>query len=612
MARANFQKPPNPIEIDKFLGLNESVGNTEIKLGEFSYLENLRITKNYKPQKRPGHHTFINFTTTANVQGIWEGTLGGKNIMLICWGGDVYEYDLSIDTPTVDIADLITEGTVTIIGSITDVKTDIFWFNSKVYFINGTDYKEYDGTTYQDVVAYIPTIALNAPPAGGGTLFEEINLLTGQKTQTFIGDGSSTLYQLAEVVIDVDPVLISVDGVPKTEGADFTVNRTLGQVTFGVAPINLASVFITWVKVTAGNADLVKNHKYAVDFGVENDTNLFIFGNPNEKNVFRFSGINRPGYFPANSFVAVGSDEFAITDLMPQYQTLLVFKQDSTKLVNPSVNPNFADNSGLNPYNYGYEGLNDSIGNLAPNMVQLIKDSPVSLDGFSMRLFQSTRGVRNEVEPDIISDRIKLSLQVLNLSTAVTFDYEFQKEYWANVDNTVYIWNYGNDTMYKYTNINATEFIDVGGDIYYGSQGTVEHINENFVSDGEVLGDTIPCIGKLGFTDLGMLNLQKNMRDEWLAIEPSSRTSVDIKFVTDRKNEEDSKTFTVEYILMDFDNIDFDDFSFLTNVNPQPKRFRGKIKKFTYLQTVFTNDTNDESLTILKLLLPVTAHRYSG
>ena len=610
MAKATFQKPPKPLEISNFLGLNESVGNTEMKTGEFSFLENFRITKNYKLQKRPGHHNFVEFGA-GNVNGMWQGTLASKNIMLMCWDGDVYEYDMDITTTTTDITDLVTEGTVTVVGSITATSTDIFWFKDSVYFINGTDYKVYDGTTYQNVDPYIPTVALNAPPLGGGTLFEESNLLTGKKTQTFVGDGT-VLYQLAESGIDATVLVVTVDGVSKTEGSDFTVNRTLGQVTFAVAPVNLSIVSVTWDKVEAGNADLVKNHKFGVLFGVQNDTNVFIFGNPNERNVFRFSGVGKANYFPSNSFVGVGSTQYSITDLTPQYQTLFVFKEDSTKIVNPTINPNYADNTGLNPYNFGYEGLNNAIGNKAPNMVQLIKDNPLSFDGYSFRLWGSTKGVRNEVEPSVVSDRIKLSLQSLNLTNAVTFDYEFQKELWVNINSTVYVWNYGNDTMYKYTNIQATKFIDVGGDIYYGGNGVIEHVSEDYVADGAVLGTTIPCVAKLGFSDLDTLNLQKNMRDEWIAIEPSTRTSVDVKFATDRKNEEDAKTYTLEYITMDFDDMDFDDFSFLGGINPQPKRLRAKIKQFTYLQCIFENDTNNQTLTVLKVLLPVKSHRYSG
>lgn len=607
MAQANFQKPPEPIEITDFLGLNESVGNTEIKIGECSLMENFRVTKNYKLRKRPGHYTFINFGS-GDVQGVWYGNLGSE-IMIACWNGNVYEYDMSVTTPTVDIADLITEGTVTIIGTITDARTDIFWFQDKIYFINGTDYKEYDGTTYQDVVPYVPTVAVEAPPTGGGTLFEETNLLTGQKKMTFVGDGASTTFVLPESGLDsIDAV--TIDGVAATS---YTADLVNGQVTsVNPTPPNLSVVEVTWTLVVAGNADLVKNHKYAVQYGVNNDTNIFLFGNPNEKHVFRFSGVARANYFAANSFVGVGSTEFSVTDLVPQYQSLLVFKQDATYIVNPTVNPNYATNTGLNPYNYGYEGLNNAYGNSASNMVQLIRDTPVSYDGFSWRQWTSSRSVRNEVEPEIISDRIKLSLQELDLSTAVTYDYEFQKELWVNIGTNVYIWNYGNDTFYKYTNIEATQFIDVNGDIYYGSDGTVEHINEDYVADGSLGGTSIPCVAKLGFTDLGLPHLEKNMRDEWIVIEPAAKTSVDLKFITDKKNESEAKVVTISYRSFDYGAIDYGDWSYATNKNPQPRRLRTKVKKFTYLQTIFENDSAFDTLTILKLMLPIKSHRYSG
>lgn len=612
MAQVSFAKPPKPIEISKFLGINESVGQTEIEVGEAVLSENFRITKNFKPQKRPGHHTFIDFGSVQDVQGVWYGQIASKEIMLVCWNGNVYEYDMTVDTDTTDIADLITELTVTIIGTLTDARTSIFWFEGKIYFLNGTDYKEYDGTTYQDVTPYVPTVVIGTPPAGGGTLFEEINLLTGEKSQQFIGDNASTLYQLAETNIDVDTVLCTVDGVTKTEGVDFTVNRTLGQVTFTIAPITDAIVIITWHKDVAGNPDLVKNHKYAIDFGASNDTNLFIWGNENEKHRFRFSATLEPGYFPVNSFVSCGSDEFAITSLKPQYQSLLVFKQNETKIVRPELNPLFDTNPGLNLFNYPYFDLNEAVGNIASNMVQLIENNPMTLDGFSMWLWASDTGVEDERNAKIVSDRIKLSLEELNLSTAVTFDWQNQKEYWLNIGGVVYIWNYGNDTFYKYTNFDATAYIDVNGIPYYGSEsGTVEKISSDFTADGSVLGTNIPCKMKLGFTDFESLELRKSMWSEWVAISPAARTSLDIKFVTDRKNEEESKTFSVKYSFFDFGNIDFSDFDFSTNKNPQPERLRGKIKKFTWLQVIFENNSNDETLTILKLLLQAQSQGFS-
>lgn len=606
MATFKPRAKPKPIELSKFLGINEAVGETELEIGEALQQDNFRITKDYKLQKRPGHHKFIDFGT-GDVRAIKPFNIADKNIMIVCHGGRVYEYNLTATTETVLIANLITEGTVTELGTITDAPTSVFWFDSKIYFLNGTDYKEYDGTTYQDVAPYVPTVAINAPPSGGGTLFEEINLLTGSKKITVVGDGSSTLIQLPETDIDADEVLSDYG----TEGVDFTVDRPLGQITTVVAIPNEQVEYFQWTKEVSGNADLIKNHKYAIAYGVENDTNLFIWGNDNERNRFRYSAILKANYFPVNSFVSVGTDQFGITDMESQYTSLLVFKQNETKIVKPEANPNYASNTGLNRFIYPYRDLNNAVGNIAPNQVQLIENNPLSLDGFSMWLWSSATGVEDERNAKIVSDRLKLTLQELDLSQAITYDNQNEKEYWLSIGSYTYIWNYGNDTFYRYTNVDAKCFAEVEGKLYFGSTGFVSKFDKNFTSDRVVLGDAIPCRMVSGNYDFDTLEYRKMMRDEWLSIKADSNTSVAVTFVTNKKNESESKTVTKEYKLQDFNDVDFNDFSFLTNRQPQPIRLRVKAKKFTYLQVIFENNTNDETLTVLKLKMQAQTQSYS-
>lgn len=618
MATFNAPKPPKPIEINKWLGLNESVGDTEIKPGESVVQENFRITKNYKPQKRPGHWTFVNCPTS--IRGWWYGEISGEKVLIFSTGGKLYRYNLALEGVSIDLADLLTGSwddtmewddleiwdedagaTVVLIGDIADSKVEFKWFNDKLYILNSTQYKTYDGTTYADVDPYVPTLFLSSPPTGGGTLFEEVNLLTGLKKQEFVGNGTATKYVLAETNIDsAYTPIITVNGASVTA---FTTNFVAGEITFTTAPVLASKVIIQWRKNSTSNPTLIYSHKYMTDYGVENDTNLFLFGSDLEKNTFRYSMVGKPNYFPANAFTNVSSTQFSITDLVSQYQSLIVFKQDGAFIVRPRANPAYETNKGLNPYDFPYYDLNESVGNVAPNMVQLVENNPVSLYGSSMWLWSSATGVEDERNAKIISDRIKLSLQDLDLSTAVTFDYQDQKELWVAVDDKVYIWNYGNDTMYIYTNVSASAFLLVDGNVCYISGTKIERFKESYVSDTELLGDAIPCVLKSGFADFNTLESRKMMRDEWLAISPDVRTSVDLKFVTDRLQEDESKTYTVEYKLLDFNDIDFNDFSFLTNINPQPNRLEAKIKKFTYLQYVFTNFTNDETCTVLKLLM---------
>lgn len=613
MARAAFKKKTPPVEYSKFKGINESVGETEIEDGELVDSYNFRITKNYALEKRPGRQKFINFGV-GNVQGLWYGKIDDKTVFISCWNGKVYEYDMSVVTDEREIAQLIIDGVVTEIGTINDLPTTIFWFDGKLRFKNAGQFKEYDGTTYQDQIWYVPTIAINSPPTGGGTLFEEINLGTGEKIQIFTADGTA-LYFLPETNIDSDLLVITVNGVTFTETVDFTVNRALGIITFSNIPSSQDVVSITWHKDDADNLALVLDHKYVTTYGVGSNTNIFLFGNANEKDTFRFSGVKQAGYYPANSFVGVGDDEYAITDMKILYKNLIVFKEDATMLITPTINLNYATNTGLNPYDFGYEYLNRSVGNLAPGMVAIIssdRTNLISLDGFSFRLWGSDTAVGGERDPKIISDRLKLSLQGLNLRNAVTHDYKYQKELWVNVDDIVYIWNYGNNTMYKYTNINATRFIDVEGKIYLGTNGSVDRIDEIYQADETSIGDTIPCIAYTGFIDNGIVEYEKNTANQWVVIDPQARTSVNVQFVTDNQLLEDATINYTSYVLLDFNSIDFNNFSFKTNTKPQATRFRDKIKKFTYLQIVFSNDTNNESLTILKIKMQIEAARYSG
>ena len=61
MATFNGKRKVKPIVFDKFLGVNETVGESDIKKGEAVVQMNMRLTSNNKAQKREGHNTLIDF-----------------------------------------------------------------------------------------------------------------------------------------------------------------------------------------------------------------------------------------------------------------------------------------------------------------------------------------------------------------------------------------------------------------------------------------------------------------------------------------------------------------------------------------------------------------------
>jgi len=590
-------KAPKPIEIDKFLGLNESVGETEIKLGESVYSRNFRITNNFKAQKREGHQTFIDFDNSNESYLVWHGRLGANNIMLVANNGNMYEYDLDAVTTTTAIADLITEGTVVLIGTLTDAETRGFYFQNiddptpYIYMFNGTDFKQWDGTTFQDVAPYVPTVAINAPPAGGGTLFEEVNLLTGTKSQSFIGDGSSTLYQLAELAIDADAVTATIDGVAKTEGVDFTVNRTLGQVTWTVAPALDSEVIITWVKVIAGNLELVTKNRFFMDFGPGNDTNMFLWGNPDAQDRRMRSGVLRANYYPVNNFTLIGTGQFAINSITQVYNRQLIFTEGAAY----SSIAEF--NTTTNKYEYPVTDLNERVGMVAPGQGQMVDNKPITLFANQIKEWVSQTTVEDERNENTVSDKIKQSLLSEDLTTAVTFDYQKENEYWVNIGSLVYVWNYFNDTFYMFDNINGNSFREVSGVPYYGAVGTVEKFDNTTTNDN---GGLYTARMELGFTDFGVPTAFKTSRKCWVGIEPASRTGMRTFFATNKVNVAEAKELKqVKYVLFDFENIDFADFSFETNRNPQTKPLKMRTGKYTTIKMIFVNDQIDETLILL-------------
>jgi hypothetical protein len=414
---ASFVVPDraSPVEVSTWYGVNESVGETEIKLGESVKQTNFRITKNFKPQKREGYKEFISNSAETSINKAWYGTIDGKDVLIYDTDGDVYEYNFG------------TEG-ITIIGSM-DTVTDILYFKSLLYFKSATSYKQYDGTTFTDVVGYIPTVEIGGEPDGSGAeSFEEINLLTDKVIVERLGDGSSTSFPL---LFDVDSVdSVTVDGVSAT--FTFTSPRTL-TITSGT-PVDNADVVITCDLNDDQSTTILTNTRLIV-FG-PNESQLFTWGKDN--NTVYYSGLGDATYFPVNSFIYAGTDEKPITDMKPIYDRLIAFKSDSSHYTYVEENSLYEANNGLNKYAYTFYNLNSKYGSLST--AEVIGSTPYTLDGGAIQKW-SYQSVVNNVEPTNISDRIRLSLESVDLSSAVTFNYKKLKEYWIAIDGIIYIYN---------------------------------------------------------------------------------------------------------------------------------------------------------------------------
>lgn len=565
-------KSPRPVPMTKFLGINEAVGETEINWGEAVYQRNFRITKNYKPQKREGWEVFVDPSNSQPSTAGWIGLLNGKTVLVHCSNNNVYEYDYDTQINTS-------------IGTTTGDVNTIILYQETLYFFDGSQIKSYDGTTFGNATPYEPVVEIGGEPDGtGASSFEELNLYTPKVKVSRIGNGTATQFDLLFDVVSVESV--TVDGVAAT--FTFTGPRTV-NITSGT-PADNAIVLIS-ATVATSNEAVINSNDRAVVFG-PNDAQVFIWGADN--NTVRFSGLGKPMYFTANAISKVGTDEQPINDMKPINDRLLAFKSDSAKYTFASENPLYLNNVGLNKYEYPFFDMNDRYGGVTT--AEIVGQTPYTLDGGAIQKW-NYQSVVNNIDPEDISGRIRITLESLDLSTAVTTNYKKRKEYWIVLDSIAYIYNYGTDVFYTFDNIDAKWFFETEDNLYFGSStGDVRRFTSTALNDN---GTAIHARMEMAFTAFGMENWYKSIYFEYFTIAAANRTSLTTGYATDEENDIATEKFTIGYNIFNFGTVNFGEFSFKTNRNPQTESIKSKIKKFIYMKRIFENNELDETLTII-------------
>ena len=143
------------------------------------------------------------------------------------------------------------------IGSIdTTGRVSLFGFGEKLYILDGSEYRVWDGTHMGPVSGYVPLVASASAPGGGGQLLEQANKLTLARRQRFSADGTATEYQLLETQITrVDKVTVGAKPV-----LGYTVDVSAGKVTFSSAPAAGSNNVEIWY-----TASLTKTTSYTGD-----------------------------------------------------------------------------------------------------------------------------------------------------------------------------------------------------------------------------------------------------------------------------------------------------------------------------------------------------------
>jgi hypothetical protein len=274
--------------------------------------DSLNVWKDYRETEsirtRPG--MMMHHPTGETVYGIFFF----RDMMLIHSGKSLYK---------------ISNGLETVLRSdLNEARSDSFVYENVWYFKDGVHYLQYDGTDLKDVEAYIPTTTIGRKPTGGGTPYEDVNMLTGRRINSFLADGQNFDYYLDVMNLDEDfTPICTVNGEKVT---DFEVDYKKGKIKFSSLPIapltdGQDNVIIEFKKTVAGYRDNILKTTMLQVF----DNRVFVSGNKGYPNTVWHCSLNDPGYFSDLDYYREGLDTAAVKGLVAGNNALWVFREPS-------------------------------------------------------------------------------------------------------------------------------------------------------------------------------------------------------------------------------------------------------------------------------------------
>lgn len=223
------------------------------------------------------------------------------------------------------------EGEIYLHTGMAQNPSQAFVYNDIFYIKDGTNYLRYDGTEVKAVEGYIPTTTIARKPMGGGTKYEDVNMLSDYRINTFLATGADFDYYLDVIEIDDDYVpIVKVDGkeVPTTE---FMVDYAEGKITFKTSPPDPPdtdgqdNVWVQFKKAVPQYKKCILESTLLQVF----DNRVFFSGNPDLPNWIWHSSLDNPSYVSDLDYYQEGKDTAAVKGMVAGNNALWVFREPS-------------------------------------------------------------------------------------------------------------------------------------------------------------------------------------------------------------------------------------------------------------------------------------------
>lgn len=497
-----------------------------------------------------------------------------------------------------------------------------------------------------DGKGYIPTVTINKDPGGGGIPYEPINMLQPGFYETFYvssKDPEARLFYLSFGDLDDTTVKVWVlnenaEWVEKTEHVDFEANRASGVVAFhddklpGVSPLTGEdNIKVLAYRTVAGYKERVTKCTIGTLFGVNGASDrLFLSGNPDYPNWDFYSEQYDPTYFPDTGYSSLGLSSSAIVGYAIVNNYLATFKDEYEPSQSVFIREgDLVTDPDTKLSNPAFKLINTLQGNgvIAPHSFGYLQTEP---------LFLTRSGVYAITAQDITGEKYSQNRSFF-LNGELTKEKDLENAY-AVVYNDMYILSI-NGKLYildglqpiqtdrsapystrQYVGFYCTDIPAVC--MWTDEQalwfGTPDGRVCSFATDIEALesyndnGEPIYCCWETPDLDGKLFYKNKSFRYIAIRMMAALRTSVALwsmargawSFI-----KEDNNTG----IFFDFENIDFEAFSFSTDRSDKVAHSKIRVKKVDKARFKIENGKLNEPFGLMNLALEyVESGNYKG
>lgn len=301
---------------DNFRGVDFS----SFEVSQYRSPDSLNMWKNYKNlgkciESRPDLKKVLEFNNT--IFGIFFYTINQVEHMIIHCGVSLYDYNMK----TKELEQIKEMGMNT-------RRSQSFIFNNIFYIKDGLNFLRYDGESLIDVIGFIPTTLISGNPKGGGTKYQNVNMLSKYRKNSFVSDGKTKEYKCNVEEFTSSIVKVWINDILLTTG--YTVDITTGTVNFTEAPpepdtTGQDNVIIQFEKEVPGYKERILKCTLLSVF----DNRVFFSGNKDFPNTLWNSSLEDPSYCNDQDYYVEGLDLSPIRAIVPGNNALWVFKEPS-------------------------------------------------------------------------------------------------------------------------------------------------------------------------------------------------------------------------------------------------------------------------------------------